>query len=164
MSLDGYDAHKSTYSGGSQALYVMIPNTKTIDKASVAIKAVLDGETPDIEKDASELADKKDVHEVLKAKTNYGTSGSGYSYIPKVITPSPTPEEPEKTEEPKDPEDNKDPDPTTPPPDPGEVDPEKPPVNPDPSPPPEGEEGTGSTFGNDDSPIYLDDTNNNINP
>ena len=164
MSLDGYDAHKSTYSGGSQALYVMIPNTKTIDKASVAIKAVLDGETPDIEKDASELADKKDVHEVLKAKTNYGTSGSGYSYIPKVITPSPSPEEPEKTEEPEDPEDNKDPDPTTPPPDPGEVDPENPPVNPDPSSPPEGEEGTGSTFGNDDSPIYLDDSNNNINP
>ena len=24
--------------------------------------------------------------------------------------------------------------------------------------------GTGSTFGNDDSPIYLDDSNNNINP
>ena len=44
------------------------------------------------------------------------------------------------------------------------VDPENPPVNPDPSSPPEGEEGTGSTFGNDDSPIYLDDSNNNINP
>ena len=82
MALDGSDAHRSTYSGGSQALYVMIPNQKTIEEAKVAIKAVLDGEDPDIEKDASELASVKDSKEVKKAPTNYGPSTT------RIITPT----------------------------------------------------------------------------
>lgn len=158
LSLDGYDAHRSTYSGGSQALYVMIPNTNTIEKASVAIKAVLNGETPDIEKDASELADKKDVHEVLKAKTNYGTSESNYNYGPKIITPSPTQELPAETNDSKEPEDELNPE--QPPTDDSEISP----LDDSEQSPSEGEEGTGSTFGNDDSPLLIDDLNNNINP
>ena len=101
MALDGYDAHRGTYSGGSTPLYVMIPNQKTIDSAKIAIKAVLDGEDPDIEKDASELASTKDTHDVKKAPTNYGTTN-----VPRVIKPVPekeeVKEEEKKEEEPTD--------------------------------------------------------------
>ena len=107
MSLDGSDAMRSTYSGGSQALYVMLPNEETIEKAKVAIKAVLDGEKPDIEKDASELANPKDVHDVTKATTNYGNT----SNTTKVIKPSPSPTPEVKKEEKQD-EDEKTDDPT----------------------------------------------------
>ena len=155
MALDGSDAHRSTYSGGSTPLYVMIPNNKTIEDAKVAIQAVLNGETPDIEKDASELASVKDTHEVKKAPTNYGYSGNS-SNTTKVITPPPSTKEEEednKTESDEcDPDDS---DCTTP----SETDPTNvdPPSDPDPvdppvDPPSDPEEPHGSTFGNDDTP------------
>ncbi len=100
MALDGSDAHRGTYSGGSTPLYVMIPNTKTIEEAKVAIQAVLNGEKPNIEKDASELTSVKDTHEVKKAPTNYGYSGNTTNTT-KVITPPPSTkdeEEEDKTE------------------------------------------------------------------
>lgn len=85
MSLDGSDANRATYSGGSQALYVMIPNSSTIDNAKVQIKTVLDGGVPDVEQDASELADIKDTHNVTSKDI-----GKTYSYVPtyKPVKPS----------------------------------------------------------------------------
>ncbi len=56
-SLDGSDASRTCYSSGSQLLYVMIPKTETIEQAKIYIKDVLEGRTPDIEIDASELVD-----------------------------------------------------------------------------------------------------------
>ena len=160
MALDGSDAHRSTYSGGSTALYVMIPNQKTIDEAKVAIKDVLDGNTPDIEKDASELASVKDSKEVKKAPTNYGP-------VTRVITPvKPTQEETVKEEETE-----KEKEEETPKEDPKcegdecppSVDPENPePVDPPtPSTPdPVAPEGpSGSTFGSDDQVIINEEKN-----
>lgn len=77
MSLDGSDASRSTYSGGSQALYVMIPNEKTIEDAKIQIKTVLEGGIPDVEQDASELADASDTHTVTSKDI-----GKTYSYVP----------------------------------------------------------------------------------
>ncbi len=171
MALDGSDAHRSTYSGGSTALYVMIPNQKTIESAKVAIKAVLDGDDPDIEKDASELASVKDSHEVKKAPTNYG-----YSSVPKVIKPEPEKEEPKKEEpEPTDYEEETCTGDDCPPPGgsddtctgddcppSGGTDPEPDPnPNPDPSvdPPNPPEEGTGSTFPKDEDEIIINNSN-----
>ena len=173
MALDGYDAHRSTYSGGSTQLYVMIPNQKTIDTAKVAIKAVLDGEDPDIEKDASELASVKDTQEVKKAPTNYGTSSGS-----KVVKTEP--EKEEEKEEKKEEEETCDGEmvdgvcvPKTEPECDGEmvdgicvpktdpVDPNQPggdtPTTPDPpvDPPNPPEEGTGSTFPKDDEETII---------
>lgn len=77
ISLDGSDASRPTYSGGSQALYVMIPDTTTIENAKVQIKAVLDGEKPDIEQDASELANVKDTHTVTSKDIGKSYSSGG---------------------------------------------------------------------------------------
>ena len=95
ISLDGSDASRSTYSGGSQALYVMIPDSKTIEDAKVQIKCVLDGGVPDIPQDASELADVKDTHTVT-------SKDIGRTYVPASQT-RPTIKAPkeEKTEEPE---------------------------------------------------------------
>lgn len=43
ISLDGYDSHNTTYSSGSQALYVMEPNESTVAEASELIDKVMDG-------------------------------------------------------------------------------------------------------------------------
>ncbi len=77
ISLDGSDANRPTYSGGSQPLYVMIPDNKTIEDAKVQIKTVLDGGRPDIEQDASELANVKDTHSVPSKDI-----GKTYSSVP----------------------------------------------------------------------------------
>lgn len=77
ISLDGSDANRPTYSGGSQPLYVMIPDNETIENAKVQIKTVLDGGKPDIEQDASELASVKDTHSVSSKDI-----GKTYSYVP----------------------------------------------------------------------------------
>lgn len=90
ISLDGSDASRPTYSGGSQALYVMIPDTKTIENAKVQIKTVLDGGKPDVEKDASELANVKDTHTVTSkdiGKT-YSSGGSTRRRTPVKKTPT----------------------------------------------------------------------------
>jgi len=76
FSLDGSDASRPTYSGGAQALYVMIPNVATIESAKIHIKTVLDGGVPDIETDASILADPSDSHDVP-----YKDIGKSYSYV-----------------------------------------------------------------------------------
>ena len=47
ISLDGTNGKGVTYSGGSQELYVMIPDWNSVDEASSTIKAVLDGEILD---------------------------------------------------------------------------------------------------------------------
>ncbi len=47
ISLDGSNGKGVTYSGGSQELYVMIPDWNSVDEASSTIKAVLDGEILD---------------------------------------------------------------------------------------------------------------------
>lgn len=83
-SLDGSDAHRSTYSGGSQALYVMIPNNESIENAKIYIKNILDGDIPNIEKDASELADPTKTNSVTKSEYKE----------PAVIKPNPTPTPP----------------------------------------------------------------------
>lgn len=105
ISLNGSDATRPTYSGGSQALYVMIPNNTTIENAKIQIKTIFEGGTPEIEQDASELADVKDTHTVTKG------TGSSYSYskgstskktpvknTPTVIQPS-TPENEENNDD-----------------------------------------------------------------
>ncbi len=98
ISLDGSDASRPTYSGGSQALYVMIPDTNTIEIAKTQIKAVLNGEKPNIEQDASELASVDDTHAVTskdigKSYSYSGSSGSKkpVKNKPTVIQPSATP-------------------------------------------------------------------------
>ena len=181
MALDGYDAHRGTYSGGSTPLYVMIPNQKTIDSAKIAIKDVLDGNDPDMEKDASELASVKDTHDVKKAPTNYGTTN-----VPRVIKP--VPEQEEVKEEEKKEEDPTEDETCTgddcPPPEGGDEtctgddcppaggsDPEPepnpnpdPPVDPTPSPSEPTtptQPGTGSTEGNDDSEILYPEEQKN---
>ena len=45
ISLTGGDGHASTYSGGSQLLYVMYPSQNSINDVKAKIKAVIDGET-----------------------------------------------------------------------------------------------------------------------
>ena len=179
MALDGYDAHRGTYSGGSTPLYVMIPNQKTIDSAKIAIKAVLDGNDPDIEKDASELASVKDTQDVKKAPTNYGTSN-----VPRVIKPVPEKEEvkeeekkeeepteddkctgddcpsddnPDNPTDPVDPVDPVNPDPSVNPDTPGGDTPSTPSVEPNPS----QQNGTGFTEGNDDSIILYPEEQKN---
>ena len=47
ISLDGTNGKGVTYSGGSQELYVMIPDWNSVDEASSTIKVVLDGEILD---------------------------------------------------------------------------------------------------------------------
>lgn len=111
MSLNGSDASRPTYSGGSQALYVMIPDATTIESAKTQIKTVLDGGKPDIEKDASELADVRETHNVTSkdiGKTYFYTGGGNKQPInntPVVVPPSVVPENPKDDEK-----DNKDPD------------------------------------------------------
>lgn len=56
-SLSGSDAMRACYSSGSTPLYVMIPSSTSIDEASGYMKDVIEGRVPDIETDASELAD-----------------------------------------------------------------------------------------------------------
>lgn len=103
ISLDGSDASRPTYSGGSQALYVMIPDTTTIENAKVQIKTVLEGGKPDIEQDASELANVKDTHTVTSkdiGKTysysnGYGSKRTPAKNEPAVVQPT-TPTEEDK--------------------------------------------------------------------
>jgi len=80
MSLGGSDASRATYSGGSRPLYVMIPDNSSIEDAKVQIKTVLDGGVPDIQEDASELADVSKTHTVTSKDIgkSYGYS-NGYS-------------------------------------------------------------------------------------
>lgn len=113
ISLNGSDASRPTYSGGSQALYVMIPDATTIESAKTQIKTVLDGGKPDIEKDASELADVRETHNVTSkdiGKTYFYTGGSSKQPInntPVVVPPSAVPENPKDDEkDDKDPDDN----------------------------------------------------------
>jgi len=103
ISLDGSDASRSTYSGGSQALYVMIPNSKTVEDAKEQIQCVFDGGVPDIPQDASELADVKDTHKVT-------SKDIGKTYVPASQTrPTITVPKEEKKDEPEkiDEEENK---------------------------------------------------------
>lgn len=103
ISLDGSDASRPTYSGGSQALYVMIPDTTTIENAKVQIKTVLEGGKPDVEQDASELANVKDTHTVTSkdiGKTysysnGYGSKRTPAKNEPTVVQPT-TPTEEDK--------------------------------------------------------------------
>ena len=169
MALDGYDAHRSTYSGGSTQLYVMIPNSKTIEAASEAIKAVLNGDDPDLESDASELASVKDSKEVKKAPTNYGTNSS----VTRIIKPVPPKEDIQEEMNDSNTDDKKDEgtcdgdncQPGVDPTDPVEptVDPDvpggdipTPTPTPDPNPDPDLPNGpSGSTDGNDESEILY---------
>lgn len=103
ISLDGSDASRPTYSGGSQALYVMIPDITTIENAKVQIKTVLEGGKPDVEQDASELANVKDTHTVTSkdiGKTysysnGYGSKRTPAKNEPTVVQPT-TPTEEDK--------------------------------------------------------------------
>ena len=63
-SLSGGDASRTCYSSGSQPLYVMIPNTTSIDEAKIYINNILNGEKTNIETDASELADSSNSYNV----------------------------------------------------------------------------------------------------
>ena len=80
-SLNGSDASRACYSSGSTPLYVMIPNSKTLEQAKEYIQAVLRGEKPDIETDASELADVKDTQEVIKSEYKEPS----YTPLPSVV-------------------------------------------------------------------------------
>lgn len=79
--LDGSDANRPTYSGGRQPLYVMIPNQQSIENTKVLINDVLNGKIPEIEQDASELADIKNSHIVTEdiGKINDYTPNYNYS-------------------------------------------------------------------------------------
>ena len=79
--LDGSDANRPTYSGGRQPLYVMIPNQQSIENTKVLINDVLNGKIPEIEQDASELADIKNSHIVTEdiGKINNYTPNYNYS-------------------------------------------------------------------------------------
>lgn len=81
-SVNGYDSMKACYSSGSQLLYAMIPDDDSVNQASLYIKDVLEGRVPDIETDASELADSSITHSV--SKTPYKET---YYPTPSVIIP-----------------------------------------------------------------------------
>ncbi|MDO4996906.1 MAG: LCP family protein [Bacilli bacterium] len=81
-SVNGYDSMKACYSSGSQLLYAMIPDDDSVNQASLYIKDVLEGRVPDIETDASELADSSITHSV--SKTPYKET---YYPTPSVIVP-----------------------------------------------------------------------------
>jgi len=144
MSLGGSDASRATYSGGSRPLYVMIPDNSSIEDAKVQIKTVLDGGVPDIQEDASELADVSKTHTVTSKDIgkSYGYSNgySGSSSKNNVIVDNKENEEEKKKDDNDDDdnsgdkEDDKDDDPSPPP----TTDPETPaPENPDNPNPPE---------------------------
>ena len=65
-ALDGSDASRTTYSGGSMPLYVMIPNTESINYAEGYIKDILNGEIPNIEIDDADLADSSHSSTVIE--------------------------------------------------------------------------------------------------
>lgn len=103
-SVDGYDSMRACYSSGSQLLYAMLPNDESVNQASLYIKDVLEGRIPDIETDASELADSSNTHSVSKTpykETYYPT----YS----VVTPKndETDKDKEKDKEKEDTEEEK---------------------------------------------------------
>lgn len=79
ISLNGSDASRPTYSGGSQPLYVMIPDKTTIEDAKVHIKTILDGGIPNIEEDAADLEDPKNSHTVTSK--DIGKTYGGGSYV-----------------------------------------------------------------------------------
>lgn len=105
-SLDGYDSMRACYSSGSQLLYAMLPNEDSVNQASLYIKDVLEGRVPDIETDASELADSSITHSV--SKTPYKPV---YYPTPSVVVPkkeeTKTDKDNEKEKE-EDKEENKD--------------------------------------------------------
>ena len=105
-SVNGYDSMKACYSSGSQLLYAMIPDDDSVNQASLYIKDVLEGRTPNIEVDASELADTSITHSV--SKTPYRET---YYPAPSVIIPKDNNSDKEKEkdkEEGKETEEDKD--------------------------------------------------------
>lgn len=105
-SVNGYDSMKACYSSGSQLLYAMIPDDDSVNQASLYIKDVLEGRTPNIEVDASELADTSITHSV--SKTPYRET---YYPAPSVIIPKDNNSDKEKEkdkEEDKETEEDKD--------------------------------------------------------
>lgn len=65
-ALDGSDAYRATYSTGSQHVYVMLPDQDTIEIAKSYIQSVLNGESPNMETDASDLIDSNNSKSVTR--------------------------------------------------------------------------------------------------
>lgn len=83
-SLTGRDASRTTYSYGSQKLYVMIPIESSVDYASRWIKSVLAGETFD----ETYVESDDDVSDVV---TRPSDDDDESDYISSTPSPSPTP-------------------------------------------------------------------------
>ncbi len=86
-SLTGSDANRTTYSYGSQKLYVMIPNQSSVDYASRWIQSILAGEIfdePYVEKNET-------IHDVATSSNESSNNHTTTEKSKEEVTPTPSP-------------------------------------------------------------------------